>query len=179
MFVPRRYDCILLGPIIWDNCIFWCSIGMCILALILIVDYVHSWLNCMPIHSRECPSDYALVSFGPQSEDSRTMSMFGLLSQNDWSKEESIKSKITSNPVHTSCTHLVIISSVHTLQKQHHPAVITLQTSHHPPVRAQLQWVNGETIKVKSSLIEWTPPKQLSSSANLWTLLWKTHQQSF
>lgn len=58
------------------------------------------------------------------------MSMFGSLGQNDWSKEESTKSKITSNPVHTSCTHFVIISSVHTLQKQHHPAVITLQTSH-------------------------------------------------
>lgn len=90
-------------------------------------------------------------------------------------KKNLSKAKITSDPAHTSCTHLVIVSSLHTLQKQHHPAAITPQTSHRPPVKARPQWVKGETIKVKSSLIEWTPPKQLPSAPNLWTFLWKTH----
>jgi len=99
------------------------------------------------------------------------MSMFGPLTQDDWGRKRSIKSKYS-----TRCTRLVIISSVHTVQKQHHPAVITLQniTSHHPPpVKAQPQWVKGEMIKVKSFLIEWTPSKKVPSTA--WTLPWKSH----
>lgn len=88
------YNWIFLGQDISDGWGFFSySVRMC--ALFLRLDFEHGWPN-FTVHSRETPA----VSFGPQSNNSRTMSMYGSQSQNDRSKEESIKSRITQRTHH-------------------------------------------------------------------------------
>lgn len=90
-------------------------------------------------------------------------------------------SKAKSPP--TQCTH-----HAHTLSSSHQCTLLKSNTTqqrslfkHHiasPSCESKLQRVKGETIKVKSSLIEWTTPKQLASTPNLWTFLWKTRLEA-
>lgn len=129
-----------MGPYIWDD-FFSYFIGVCLLER-----GRPNFTDLRLTTAEQCPC-------------------LALSVPNEWSKEDSIKSKITSNPVHTSCTQLHrrhYVISVHS-SKATPPSTDDSSniTSHHPsPVKGRLQWVKGEVIKVKSSLIERTPPKQ-------------------
>lgn len=119
---------------------------MCVLALLHRVDYEHGWLN-FAVHS----SNYSMLWF-PLDLRVTTLEQCPCLAVSvrmTEAKKNPSKAKITSNLVHTSCTQLVIISSVRSARKQcppnsDHSSNIT---SHRPPVKAQLKWVKGETSK--------------------------------
>ena len=125
MFVPKRYDCILLGPDIWDNCIFYIlSESVSWLWFSLLTMRAADWI----VFIQENP--HLAMFWFPLDLRVRTVEQCPCLALSvRMTGARKTPSKAKSPPI--QCIHLVIISSLHTVQKQHHPAVITLQTAHH------------------------------------------------
>lgn len=136
-------------------------------------EYEHSWLS-FAVRSRERSSDW--VSFRPGINNSRTMSIFGSLRPSEWSKdgyEKQNNLQLSAHIMHTTCHHLIRAhSSKATPASTGHSSNITSAVCWKPGITER--WVKP-TIKVKLSLIERTPPKQLPYTPNVWTVLRTTH----